>query len=325
MQNITFNQAMIAQLTKSGPLVISRLIKSKKINALEGSTSRNQKYPLSAVREITDGIYACLHRPIKEKVLSFYNFKGGTGKTSLSFQVASHLAILGFKVLCVDLDPQAHLTSVMGIPEDFSGHTMYDALINNIPITETILSISEGLDLVPSNISTTRIEVQLNLKNKREEKLKELLDPLRSQYDFIIMDTNPTISTLNMNALFASDKINIVCETQPFSLNGLRILVDEMESFFHDMKIVPNYCIIPNKYEIKTATAQEVLGALRTEYTHHVLNAIVRKTEDINLASKKRLPVSAFCKSKSPAFEDIMDLVHEIVIQSSDKVKEQVA
>jgi chromosome partitioning protein len=55
------------------------------------------------------------------------------------------------------------------------------------------------------------------------------------------MDTNPTISTLNMNALFASDKINIVCETQPFSLNGLRILVDEMESFFHDMKIAPNY------------------------------------------------------------------------------------
>lgn len=325
MSDIIFNQAMIAQLTKSTPLVISRLIKSKKINVLDTGSSRNQKYPLEVVRDITNTMYASVNRPIHEQIISFYNFKGGTGKTSLSFQVASHLSILGFNVLCVDLDPQGHLTSVMGIPEDFKGYTMYDALINNAPIVESIISISDGLDLIPSNISTTRIEVQLNLKNKREEKLKELIDPLKSQYDFIIMDTNPTISTLNMNALVASDKINIVCETQPFSLNGLRILVEEMESFFNDMRIKPNYCIIPNKYEIKTATAQEVLGTLRTEYSHHVMNAVVRKTEDINLASKKRLPVSAFCKAKSPAFEDVMDLVHEIVQQASGKIKEQVA
>jgi chromosome partitioning protein len=74
--------------------------------------------------------------------------------------------------------PSSAFNICNGIPEDFNGPTMYDALINNIPIEETIISISEGLDLVPSNISTTRIEVQLNLKNKKEEKLKELLDPL---------------------------------------------------------------------------------------------------------------------------------------------------
>ena len=69
-----------------------------------------------------------------------------------------------------------------------------------------------------------------------------------------------------MNALVASDRVNIVCETQPFSLNGLRVLVDEMISFYDDMRTEPNYCIIPNKYEIKTASAQEVLGALRNQY-----------------------------------------------------------
>lgn len=316
MKDIAFNQTMIAQLTQTTPLIVSRLVHSKKIEPLRNDTHYTKKYTLSSIRQITNILYADNKRPIRQKILSFYNFKGGTGKTSLSFQVATHLSILGFNVLCVDLDPQGHLSSVMGIPEDFNGDTMYDALINNMPIQDIILNISDGLDLIPSNISTTRIEVQLNLKNKREEKLKELLDPLKEAYDFIILDTNPTISTLNMNALVASDRVNIICETQPFSLMGLRLLVSEMISFFNDMKIPPNYCIIPNKYEIKTATAQEVLGALRAEYSHHVLNAIVRKTEDINLASKKKLPISAFCKSKSPAFEDVMDLVHEIVSQS---------
>ncbi len=317
MHDINFNQTMIAKLINSTPIAISRAIKAKKMEDLYSEFHHAKKYPLSAIRELSNKMYATHRRPIKDQIHSFYNFKGGTGKTSLSFQVAVHLSLLGFNVLCIDLDPQAHLTSIMGIPEDFNGFTMYDCLINGTSINEAIINCSEGLDLIPSNISTTRIEVQLNLKHKREEKLRELLFPLKKNYDFIILDTNPTISTLNMNALVASDKINIICETQPFSLNGLRILIDEMLTFFNDMKIEPKYCIIPNKFEIKTATAQEVLGALRTEYSHYMLNAIVRKSEDINLASKKKLPVSAFCKAKSSAFEDIMDLVHEIVTYSS--------
>ena len=88
------------------------------------------------------------------------------------------------------------------------------------------------------------------------------------------------------------------------------------------MKINPNYCIIPNKYEIKTATAQEVLGAIRTEYGDSVISAVVRKSEEINIAAKKKLPLSAFCKTKSVALEDIMDLVHELVKQTqNDKIK----
>ena len=321
MQDINFNQTMISKLINSTPIAVSRAIKAKKIENIDSEFLHAKKYTLPAIREITNEMYANIRRPIRDQMQSFYNFKGGTGKTSLSFQVAVHLSLLGFNVLCIDLDPQAHLTTIMGIPEGFNGFTMYDCLINGVPINDAILNCMEGLDIIPSNISTTRIEVQLNLKHKREEKLKELLIPLKDKYDFIILDTNPTISTLNMNALVASDKINIICETQPFSLNGLRILVEEMLDFFNDMKINPNYCIIPNKFEIKTATSQEVLGALRAEYSQYMLNAVVRKSEDINLASKKKLPVSSFCKSRSSSFEDIMDLVHEIVTYSSTVAK----
>lgn len=313
MDSFFFNQAMLSHLTKASTASVSRGIANLKLTPIPSETGHNKKFSIDSIRKITDVVYASSRRPIKQKVHVFYNFKGGTGKTSICFQVATHLSILGYKVLCLDLDPQGHLSSVLGIGEERNALTVYDILINSAKVEDAIINVFPGLDVIPSNISLTRIEVPLTAQNRREEKLKKIIDGLRSDYDFIIMDTNPTISTLNMNALVASDRINIVCETQPFSLSGLRILVDELDKFYSDMMLEPNYCIIPNKYEIKTATAQEVLGALRSEFGNLVLNDIIRKSEDINVASKKKVPVSAFCKSKSPAFEDIMDLVHDIV------------
>ena len=307
---------MIAQLMQTSPNTVSRQIASLQVEPLANEKSHNKRYSLEKTRLITDSLYACHKRSIEQKIQVFYNFKGGTGKTSLCYQVASHLAILGFKVLALDLDPQGHLSSIMRIPEDWNGPTIYDVVINGFPLEEALVQVFPGLDLLPSNISMTRIEVPLSSKIKREEKLKNILDPFRDHYDFIFMDTNPTISTLNMNALVASDRVNVVCETQPFSLSGLRVLVEQMVNFYQDMGFQTNYCIIPNKYEIKTAISQEVLGALRSEYGNAVISSVVRKSEDINAASKKKMPISTFCKAKSTAFEDVMDLVHEIIKQS---------
>lgn len=319
MLELTYNQAMIANLTKSSPNTVSRVVGAQKIEAMGSTSTHNKRYEIQSMRKITDLLYASNKRPILQKCNVFYNFKGGTGKTSICYQVATHLALLGFKVLALDLDPQAHLSLAMQIPENYSGNTIYDVLIQGSSLKESLVEIFPGLDLLPANISMTRIEVPLSAKNKREEKLSIALDPIRNLYDFIIIDTNPTISTLNMNALVASDRVNIVCETQPFSLSGLRVLVDEMESFYEEMKLEPNFCIVPNKYEIKTATAQEVLGAIRSEYGDSVIGAVVRKSEEMNIAAKKKLPLSGFCKSKSVALEDIMDLVHELVAQTQSR------
>ena len=310
--NFYYNQAMLAHLVKVSPNTVSRAAQSLGIGHLEDQGSA-RKYDLVSTAKITDFLFASNHRPVQQKTQVFYNFKGGTGKTSICYQMATHLALLGFKVLALDLDPQGHLSNALQVQEDWDGPTIYDVLIHDIPLSDALLSPLPLLDLLPANIAMTRIEVPLSTKTKREEKLKILLDSYRSAYDFIIIDTNPTISTLNMNALVASDRINIVCETQPFSLAGLRVLINEIISFFDDMGQAPNFCIIPNKYEIKTATAQEVLGALRSEYGNYVVGSIVRKSEEINISAKKRIPVSAFCKARSAAFEDVMDLLHELV------------
>lgn len=314
---------MLALLCQTSPNSVSRFIAQHNVESIKSDKSSNKRYDLQHSRIITDNLYASSRRPLSQQVQVFYNFKGGTGKTSLCYQVAYHLTMLGFSVLALDLDPQGHLSSIMRIPEDWDGPTIYDVMINGIDFEEAIVPVFPGLDLLPANISMTRIEVPLSTKTKREEKLSQIIAPMRNIYDFIVLDTNPTISTLNMNALVASDRVNVVCETQPFSLAGLRILVEEMINFYGDMGLEPNYCIIPNKYEIKTATAQEVLGALRSEFSSAVLSAVVRKSEEINIAAKKKLPISAFCRPKSTAFEDIMDLVHELVKQSQQIAKTQ--
>lgn len=320
MLDITYNQSMISHLCGSSPNTVSRVAASHQIESMEQASNYNKKYNIVGTRQITDLIYANNKRPIHQKCNVFYNFKGGTGKTSICYQVATHLALLGFKVLALDLDPQAHLSLAMQIPEDYEGPTIYDILVQGLPLKKSLVPIFPGLDLLPANISMTRIEVPLSGKTKREEKLLVALEPVRDLYDYIVIDTNPTISTLNMNALVASDRVNIVCETQPFSLSGLRVLVTEMQSFYEEMKLDPNFCIIPNKYEIKTATAQEVLGAIRAEYGDSVISAVVRKSEEINVAAKKKLPLSGFCKMKSVALEDIMDLVHELVKQTQKEI-----
>lgn len=312
---LVYNQSILAKMTRVASHTIARATVQLGIPVIDPNSSI-KRYGIHDVVNITSHVFSRHERPIAKKTQVFYNFKGGTGKTSLCYQVATHLAVLGFKVLALDLDPQGHLSLAMQIREDWSGPTIYDVLIGGEHLEDCTINVFPNLDLLPANIAMTRIEVPLFQKAKREEKLNIALEKAKKEYDFIIIDTNPTISVLNLSALVASDRINIVCETQPFSLSGLRVLMKETTELFQEMRMSPDYCIIPNKYEIKTATAQEVLGALRAEYGGYVMGSVVRKSEDINISAKKKLPLTAFCKARSPAFEDVMDLVHEIIVES---------
>jgi chromosome partitioning protein len=233
--------------------------------------------------------------------------------------MAVHMSVLGYRVLAIDCDPQAHLSYVLGVEEDQEYITLYDVIVNNMPLTEAIINIYPGLDLVPSDISLTRAELPLSTKTDREKVLKKSIKNVLDKYDFIFLDTNPTISILNQNATYCADVINIVCETQPLSLKGLDILINELKEFYKVMDIDIPYRIIPNKYESKTATSQEVLGILHHDYKETVMESIVRRSEDINQSSMKRLPVCAFAKKRSVAFEDMCDLSLAILEGSSIK------
>lgn len=318
MNNIefSFSQSMLALISGTSASTISRL--ASKLD-LRSSTElgNRKKYNFEESRIILKELVS-KDRKINKKTQVFFNFKGGTGKTSLCHQISVHMALLGFKVLAIDCDPQAHLTYALGFSEDEDTLTLFDVLINKMPIKETIKkNIYPGLDVITSNLSLTRIELFLSQTMNREKCLNKAIASLKSSYDFIFIDTNPTISILNQNATYCADVINIICETQPFSLKGLDILTRELEEFSVAMEQQILYRIIPNKYETKTATSQEVLGSLRRNYKDTVMEAIVRKCEDMNISAKKRMPIFAFCKKKSIAFEDMCDLSLAILKDSS--------
>ncbi len=318
LRNITFNQRMISFISGQTTSTISRYMNEKRVPHIEEYGNSRKRYSFEETRKVISN-FVSSHFRVKEKKQVFFNFKGGTGKTSLCHQVAVHLALLGFKILVIDCDPQAHLSSTLGFNEYEDDLTLYDVLINGANIHNSIRNIYPGLDAIPSNLSMTKVEIPLSQKPNREKLLSKVLQPLEKDYDFILLDTNPTISNLNHSITYAADRLNIVCETQPYSLKGLSMLVQEIQNFSGEMEHNVNYCIIPNKYESKTVTSQEALGSLRHDYKDAVLDSLVRKCEDINISAQKKLPIHSFCNLKSMALEDIKDLTNEILQKSTYK------
>ena len=314
---LNFSQSLISYFSDSTQSMVSRFISQRGFQHLQEFGDKRKKYSMSVSRDIFKELVRRNLEP-KYKTQVFFNFKGGTGKTSLCYQVSVMFALFGFKVLVMDCDPQAHLSYSFGFNEYDEHMTLYDVVVNKIPLSDTIIhGVLPGLDMIPSNLSLTRLESALNQLPNRERVFLKILDQVVDKYDFIFIDTNPTISTLNRNATLAADVLNIVCETQPYSLKGMEMLINEIEYFSNAMEKKIHYQIIPNKYESKTATSQETLGTLRHDYRDNVMESIVRKCEDINVSAKFRKPLFGFCDKRSVALEDIKDLVKELIYKST--------
>ena len=310
-------QKIMADLSGVSNSTISRYISENHIVAIDDGTQRNLRYSIANSRGIIKAV-SDINRDIKKKKQAFYNFKGGTGKTSICFQVATHLAMMGYNVLAIDSDPQAHLSLSLGVMKD-DNMTLYDIICGNQKAKDVIINIYEGLDCIPSNLSLTRLETELSNIPRREERIKIELDYLKDQYDFIFLDTNPTISLLNRNIIYFVDILNIVCETQPYSLNGLKLLMEDLEKFFHYMGIDKrDINIIPNKYEDRTSNSGEAMAVLKSFYSKFLKEDFaIRRSEDIINSSKYSKPLAFFARRNSIALEDIIDLIKHIIKISS--------
>jgi chromosome partitioning protein len=308
-------QWTIAKLCDISAPTVNRYISSNGFRPLDLSIHRNQRFSIDNSRKIIQGLLAKTKTSIKKKKFAFYNFKGGTGKTSICFQVSTHMALMGYKVLIIDTDPQGHLSTSCGFPNDDSFLTLYDFLVRKIKFSEIKKTLFDGLDCIPSNLSLTRLEVELNQLPKREERFSIELAEIEKDYDFIFVDTNPTISLLNRNVITFCDVLNIVCETQPYSLNGLKLLVEDLERFYSHMRIPARELnIIPNKYEDRTSSSAEAMTVLREYYGPYIKpDFAIRRSEDINTGAKLGKPLALFAKKNSIALADIVELVHYLL------------
>ncbi|HET9239179.1 MAG TPA: ParA family protein [Oligoflexus sp.] len=257
-------------------------------------------------------------RESDNKILVFGNLKGGVGKSSLSSQVAMRASSLGHKTLLIDLDPQAHASMALGFSNlDEDTPTIMDCLIGKgsekLPISDVIQEVTPFLSIIPANLSLNFLEIKLQPDHRRAERLRSLLGPIRDEWDLIIIDTNPSASTVNISAYLAADQLLIVCATDYLSVTGLRQLFEILKDLQGDFEdFAPDIKVVPNLFDVREAMAQTSLGTLRQSYGDYLSNTVVRKNVDLKEAQSLAQAVWLYNR-KSPASEDIVSLTDELL------------
>jgi chromosome partitioning protein len=246
------------------------------------------------------------------KTQMFYNVKGGTGKSTLTAQFVMMASLLGYRVLAIDLDGQGHLTVNLDILDAHERPTIYDVLINDLPIQQSIMNVAPGLDLIPANLQLCNIEIPLNNKTRREYRLSEAISKISGDYDLIIADTNPAASILNGSMLVASDRVNVICATNPLSFHGMSLVMATIEEMQREFRRNLDVKIIPNIYDNREVISQEVLGELRSQFADFCASSVINRSADLNEATKRRTTVLDV-STKGTAAQDISDLTRELL------------
>ncbi len=246
------------------------------------------------------------------KVQMFYNVKGGTGKSTLTAQYVMRAAMMGLNVLAIDLDGQGHLTVNLDVLDAHERPTIYDVLINDLPLSDAIMNVAPGLDLVPANLGLCNIEIPLNQKTRREYRLSEAIRKIADRYDLIVADTNPAASILNGSMLVASNLVNVICATNPLSFHGMSLVMATIETMEQEFQKELDVRIVPNMYDNREVISQEVLGELRAQFPDICTRSVVNRSADLNEATKRRAAVWSV-NSKGTAAQDLNSLTEELI------------
>jgi chromosome partitioning protein len=214
------------------------------------------------------------------KIISLAQQKGGVGKTTTVINLGSALAQRGKKILLVDLDPQGALSAGLGLNPLSLEKTIYNVLrSSSVSLAEIITQSKTGCDLVPANIDLAAAEVELVSEPGREHFLREALSPVIDRYDYVLIDCQPSLGLLTLNALSASSGVIIPVQTQYFALRGMDLLFQTIEKvqarLNPKLKIVG---ILPTMYDARTIHAREVLEELKRAYPELILSAVVPHT-----------------------------------------------
>jgi chromosome partitioning protein len=251
--------------------------------------------------------------PVGNRKQLFLNFKGGTGKTSLSVSYAWRLAELGYNVLIVDLDSQGHATKCLGYEgEDFT-HTLLDVVVRKAPITQVIQkSRLPNLEFIPSNLSMSTVDLALMPMAGREFKLKNALKEVEAHYDFIIFDAPPSFGLLNLNALMAADTLVVPVLADFLSFHGLKLLFETVQSLEEDLgHVLDHVFIVPNAFNQTFKLAREALDALKKHYPEYMVKTVVRQCTKFAQASSEGMPIFLYDRESKGA-GDVQALITEI-------------
>ena len=255
------------------------------------------------------------------RVIAIANQKGGVGKTTTAINLAASLAISEQRTLLMDCDPQGNTTAGMGLPKDPARRTIYQALILGEPLDRIILKTQiEGLDLIPADKNLVGAAVELVSAENREHQLKRVIDQVKENYAFILMDCPPALDLLTLNALTAADSILVPIQCEYLALEGVSELLDSLIRIRRTLN--PNLAvegILLTMYDERTTLSRQVASDLRSFFGNQVFESVIPRNVRLAEAPSHGKPIH-FYDIHSRGAEAYINLAKEVVANGQKRI-----
>ena len=257
------------------------------------------------------------------KIISLANQKGGVGKTTTAINLAASLASLGKKVLLVDADPQANASSGLGIDVRSLEFTIYECLIDNVPSVQAIHPTAvDNLFILPSHIDLVGAEIEmLNMEN-RERVMENLLLPLKSSYDYLLVDCSPSLGLITVNALTASDSVIIPVQCEYFALEGLGKLLNTIKIIQNNLN--PELEIegfLLTMYDARLRLSNQVADEVNKHFQQMVFNTIIQRNVKLSEAPSFGQPAILY-DADSRGTVNYLNLAKELIEKTEARIKQ---
>jgi len=265
-------------------------------------------------------IFIHIFRPNMGKIIAIANQKGGVGKTTTAISLGGCFGVLEYKTLLVDADPQANATSGVGL-DPKSSRNIYDCLVNDVDPKELIIATSNpNLDIIPSHIDLVGAEIEMINLPSREYMLRNALEKIKDDYDFIIIDCSPSLGLITLNALTAADSVLIPVQCEFFALEGLGKLLNTI-------KIVQGRLnnaleiegILLTMYDTRTRLANQVVDEVKTHFQELVFDTVIHRTIKLSEAPSHGETIILHDAASKGAI-NYLNLTREI-LQRNDRTK----